>query len=405
MNFEGSTQKTSWMFESAQALENCRLEALCATKSLRGVPQYSVRTASRRGATLTTSLPKTPDFVNALRDQELLLRFHGHQIKSLIPSLDQRVKDTAVTYLRRFYLANSVVQHHPRPIAVAALFLASKVEDNRINIDHLARSTYEFYYRIQNNVPCALELPPVSRYAIEQAERKLIQGIDFHFICHHPSDHIEPVVTDVCLFLAHKTTNIIDLKWEEAVLSRAVRLAEHATLHSDAVFLYEPIYVAFALVFLAIMENVSQQSCLGGENVQIDWLKELLREYCATCSSAKLGTASFFLDHTNEIQDFLRENPLMFLGAPVASVEERANKLRRVLQQVASKRVCVLPVKNARGRSPPTTSSAHHFVRISAGSLDAPVGVHDCDELFYHDGSEQGRNKRVRVTPVVPEDN
>lgn len=79
-------------------------------------------------------------------DQELLVQFHAHQIQALVgPAAilrelrtSETVLSTAITFFRRFYLSNSVCnspeQAHPRNIAVACAYLASKVEEEKIQV-------------------------------------------------------------------------------------------------------------------------------------------------------------------------------------------------------------------------------------------------------------------------------
>lgn len=75
-------------------------------------------------------------------EQEQVLRFHCHQIQALVGPTAIRselrtsalVLSTAITLLRRFYLSNSVVDIHPRSIAVACAFLAAKLEEEKIEV-------------------------------------------------------------------------------------------------------------------------------------------------------------------------------------------------------------------------------------------------------------------------------
>ena len=80
------------------------------------------------------------------KEQVILVRFHAHQITMLIgptailPSLvrDRTVLATAITFFRRFYLSNSILDFKPRRMAVAAAFRAAKVEDQRVEVSLLS---------------------------------------------------------------------------------------------------------------------------------------------------------------------------------------------------------------------------------------------------------------------------
>ena len=81
------------------------------------------------------------------REQDTLVRFHAHQITMLIgphailPGLvrSHSVLSTAIMYFRRFYLSNSMMDFAPRRMAVAAAFLASKVEESRVEVSQTER--------------------------------------------------------------------------------------------------------------------------------------------------------------------------------------------------------------------------------------------------------------------------
>jgi hypothetical protein len=186
MEFEGSTQAKSWLFDQASLL-SCKQRAVtlddaAATSMLMGVGRirkfasgyhhYREKTAGGRSTRhqqdSTTSnkadLPpqvasfsSSPSFSpssssssstspttlpSAITEQEQIISFHCHQLFSLVgpnallPDLrtGEVVLATAITFLRRFYLSNSVVDISPRKIAVACAFLAAKVEEEKIDV-------------------------------------------------------------------------------------------------------------------------------------------------------------------------------------------------------------------------------------------------------------------------------
>jgi glycerol kinase len=92
-------------------------------------------------------LPSIEDLVPctgeiSMRDQETLVQFHAHQIQFIIgPNAmlndlrtSETVLATAITFFRRFYLSNSVVEVHPRRIAAACAFFAAKVEEEKVEV-------------------------------------------------------------------------------------------------------------------------------------------------------------------------------------------------------------------------------------------------------------------------------
>lgn len=155
-DFERSTQARSWTFDE-ESLEACRRQAAERSASAMvgvtswqlGLPRPRKFASGFHGRykELLASEPHsdTPTYNLSSTEQELLVRFHAHQIQSLVgpeailPGLqtNESVTLTAISLFRRFYLSNSVSEIHPRHIAVASAFLASKVEEDRVEVSHL----------------------------------------------------------------------------------------------------------------------------------------------------------------------------------------------------------------------------------------------------------------------------
>jgi len=81
------------------------------------------------------------DFLTPVEEQALI-RFYCSKIFSLIGphaqisrlQKDSKVASTAAILVRRFFLSNSVMMYDPKAIMVAAVFLASKVEDATVDV-------------------------------------------------------------------------------------------------------------------------------------------------------------------------------------------------------------------------------------------------------------------------------
>jgi hypothetical protein len=160
MDFDKSTQARSWLF-SPETLMECREKALSKPRGLEGnarrVRKHASGFHNRRHSELScepaspqaqgmrgiqdrwfSSLPPSA----SLHEQESLVRFHSHHLRKLIgPTAIYRglvrsssVLATAIVLLRRFYLSNSVSDFCPRRMAAASAFLASKLEDCRVEV-------------------------------------------------------------------------------------------------------------------------------------------------------------------------------------------------------------------------------------------------------------------------------
>ncbi|CAL1696067.1 unnamed protein product [Somion occarium] len=78
-------------------------------------------------------------FLNA--DEELLLvKLYAGKVSQLCGHFrfPEEVEATAVTYLKRFYLKNTVMDWHPKNVMLTALFLATKTTNHPIALEHYA---------------------------------------------------------------------------------------------------------------------------------------------------------------------------------------------------------------------------------------------------------------------------
>jgi hypothetical protein len=167
MDFERSTQARSWLFDE-KSLYQCREKVVRERAFVRKadgsskVRKFASGFGKRQAAGLTIDSKSggsqryschSCEPVELIWDQSsltsneqiILVRFHAHQMSMLVgptailPSLvrSPTVLATAVMLFRRFYLSNSVLDFNPRRMAVAAAFLASKVEDQRVEVSLL----------------------------------------------------------------------------------------------------------------------------------------------------------------------------------------------------------------------------------------------------------------------------
>ncbi|WWD19781.1 hypothetical protein CI109_104245 [Kwoniella shandongensis] len=82
--------------------------------------------------------PPSPTTYLTVTDELLLLRFYCSQISKICRhgfGLPEVVESTAISYLKRFYLKNSVMEWHPKNIMPTCLFLAAKTTNYPVLID------------------------------------------------------------------------------------------------------------------------------------------------------------------------------------------------------------------------------------------------------------------------------
>ncbi|KAF9229451.1 cyclin-like protein [Gyrodon lividus] len=123
--YEASTQFKSWRFSPEQLV--------VVRESLNSAAVTAIRNtfeADELGSSAHVS------FLNA-EDEHLLVKLYITKIPQLCGHFrfPEEVEATAITYLKRFYLRNTVMDWHPKNVMLTALFLATKTTNNPISLD------------------------------------------------------------------------------------------------------------------------------------------------------------------------------------------------------------------------------------------------------------------------------
>lgn len=148
-DFTQSTQAKSWIFTN-RSLAYCRAEA--ANTSRRRVRSFAAGFTSRYDPNCLCNHEAASHQISE-SDQSRLVQFHAHQLATTLTGptavLDELrcsrvVSATAVSLFRRFYLSNSVLRYEPRVMAAACGVLASKLEDEPIEVRRAVSSWWEF---------------------------------------------------------------------------------------------------------------------------------------------------------------------------------------------------------------------------------------------------------------------
>jgi len=173
MDYNRSTQARSWIFDK-ESLDECKRKSVDVggwpsspgphpvalfggTSPRKFASGYRRTFSSSKGqptspAPMTaTSMPPSDHPMSSqitACEQEQLLRFHAHQLQTIVgPTAflkelrtSQTVLSTATIFFRRFFLSNSVSEFHPRRIAAACAFFASKVEEEKIQVSRVQKS-------------------------------------------------------------------------------------------------------------------------------------------------------------------------------------------------------------------------------------------------------------------------
>jgi len=99
------------------------------------------------------------------------------------PPMPRYVRGTSCHYFKRFYLHNSVMDHHPKDILVTAVYLACKTEEFNVSMQ-------QFVANINGNQERATKI-------ILNNELLLMQQLQFHLTIHNPFRAVEGLIIDI----------------------------------------------------------------------------------------------------------------------------------------------------------------------------------------------------------------
>ncbi|KAI0257570.1 cyclin-like protein [Lactifluus subvellereus] len=123
--FQSSTQYKNWRF-SAEKLKAIRT-------ALNQAAIAAIRT------TFESDLPGSSSDVHFLdaHEEHLLVKLYITKISQLCGHFrfPEEVEATGITYLKRFYLKNTVMDWHPKNVMLTALFLATKTTNHPISLE------------------------------------------------------------------------------------------------------------------------------------------------------------------------------------------------------------------------------------------------------------------------------
>eukprot|EP01137_Pigoraptor_chileana_P017881 Opistho-2@76553 len=231
--FHQSTQKTHWTFASETELDSIRALANQNAKDAIFVVFYERRDL------------KSPTLEEYLTPQEerLLCSFYEHKLQDVCSVLQRpppTVMSTAMTYFRRFYLRNSVMNYHPKDIMLSCVYLATKTD--------------EFYVKITDFVEGVVPGPP-DEPKVKKNRESMVESIrahevlvmrenKFHLVVHSPYRALRGVILD----LKMRQT---DLRLDFDELSAGSERVIDRLYLTDAILLQPPSVLALAAVIHA----------------------------------------------------------------------------------------------------------------------------------------------------------
>ncbi|KAF8314207.1 cyclin-like protein [Clavulina sp. PMI_390] len=188
-------------------------------------------------------------------EELLLVKLYISKIGQLCAHfrMPEAVEATACTYLRRFYLRNTVMDWHPKSVMLTAIFLASKTTNNPIPID-----TY------------ASRIPKTTREDVLDLEFLVAQSLGFEFVVWHPYRALWGIYLDIQT-LPDLQNAFNDI---HAAYMAAIATVRQARL-TDVELLYTPSQIALACWHLAAPGLAEQWARAKFEEAVIPLLGEI----------------------------------------------------------------------------------------------------------------------------------
>ncbi|KAF9106982.1 hypothetical protein BGX29_007805 [Mortierella sp. GBA35] len=227
--YEQSTQYNHWRF-TQQKLDDMRSKVNQeVVSSIKQNIQDEIDLRMAQGSSID-DLPQDLKYLT-VEDELTLLGFYEQKIAAIFKfwKLPSYVTATAIVYMKRFFLENTVMDHHPKDVMLTCMFLARKTENFLMGIEDFAR---------------VLKNPPES---ILELEFLVCKTLRFHFTAHHPYRPCLGFFYD----MQAVTENMSKL---QKVNDRALELID-ASRHTDLCFLYQPSQIALATMRIASKEE------------------------------------------------------------------------------------------------------------------------------------------------------
>ncbi|KAH9944493.1 cyclin-like protein [Epithele typhae] len=215
--YEASSQYRHWRF-SPEQLEHMR-------EALNGAAVSAIRDAFEADSPGSSA---NVSFLTA-HEEHLLVKLYAGKISQLCGHFrfPEEVEATAVAYLKRFYLKNTVMDWHPKNVMLTALFLATKTTNHPISLESYAS-----------------HIPRTAPSDVLDLEFLVAQSLGFDFAVWHSHRALWGIWLDMQT-LPDISLDDLGRAYEDAAKhARAARL-------TDAEFVYTPSQIALACFSLA----------------------------------------------------------------------------------------------------------------------------------------------------------
>lgn len=215
--FNTSTQKSQWLFPDMSTITEMRKKA--------NHEFIKKQTANR------DYLTYEEEKVLLIHYEYLLKQFCG---RFQPPITMANVVGTSITYFKRFYLRNSVMDFHPKDIFLVCVYLACKIEEFNVSISQFVQNI--------NSTESKEDLANM----ILNFELLLMEKLDFHLNIHNFYRPFEGFLLDV------KTR--AEIQNVDVLRQFAMEFLDKI-LNTDAILLYPPSQIALTAVVYSSSKN------------------------------------------------------------------------------------------------------------------------------------------------------
>lgn len=209
--FTTSTQRKHWMFENQDQIDLLRFNANKRFADQNKFDVENLLTPSEEHALVRSYLGNLRDF-----------------FKKFQPPVRKPVVAIAFNYMKRFYLNESCMEHHPKEIGITCAYLACKVDEFNVNIN-------QFIKNVKGDCDKAARL-------VLTNEMLLMKKLKFHITVYLPYRAIQGFLIDLRARCseARDKTDFMDQHIDDFL---------EKYLFTDACFLYSPSQIALAAVY------------------------------------------------------------------------------------------------------------------------------------------------------------
>lgn len=219
--FTTSTQRKYWTFHEQAELEQLREEVNHQYVSKNG------------GGDLDADDPLRREFFLSPCEETTIRRYYEDRLldfcREFNPPMPLYVMGTSVTFYKRFYLHNSVMDYHPKDIIYPCVYLACKVEEFNVTITNFVTNMPQFDQQEAVDLVLSQEL-------------LLMQMLYYHLTIHNPYRPVEGLLIDI-----KARTDISDPE----CLRNGVNDFISKSFHTDACLLFSPAQMALAALLVS----------------------------------------------------------------------------------------------------------------------------------------------------------